>query len=116
MAGEGTDDTRPGNRVRILLGEHVRFVRQTAAVGAERAHSLETDRRIALAVAEDVSSARSGDEVRDIRIAAAPHPGVLPDRAGEGERSPRHRHELIAQFVRKLESALAVIVNLAQAL
>src|SRR5207253_621431 len=75
--------------IRIRSSERKRLVGQKNNVRLQREHIFELESRIASAVTEQVASADALDEIRYVRVAAAPHPRLFPDGDHEGKiRSP----------------------------
>src|SRR5205823_3944827 len=88
MSGEWADDSRLDSR-RIRFAKRIRLVGEKHDVRPQIENFRQIDRRIALAIAQQVASANALDEIRDVRIAAAPHPRLFPD--GDDEREFRAR-------------------------
>src|SRR5687767_7953088 len=73
---------------------------------------IEGYRRVPLSIGEDVLPSGTRYERRYIGVAAAPHPGVLPDRTGEGKGARRQRAldlpELLCCVGRRLNTPVDV--------
>src|SRR5687767_13113243 len=63
----------PRDDPRIRFREQIRLIGQEHHVRRQGEHVFDRDLRVALSVPEQVSTSPAGDEVRHVRIAAAPH-------------------------------------------
>src|SRR5438093_1323532 len=88
MAGKRSDDPSVDCR-RVIIREAIWLIGQEDDVGLQRQNFCEIDRRVAPAIAQHVAPSDTLNEIRDVRVAAAPFPWLLPDWYGERERSCR---------------------------
>jgi len=96
----------------IRLGERVRLVGQKDDVRLQRENVLELESWIARTIAQQVAPADALDEIRNVGVAAAPHPGLFPD--GDNEREGGQRLALGGKLFDQFSRALFGSVSFAQ--